>query len=226
MSGSFWPTNFEKWAEAIKNLATGAAFVFAGAWAYWHFRLRRERYPSAELKHEILVESLSDGKNWLRLHLKVENTGQVLLRLVDGIVRVQQLRPWPNYLTEKLKSGGDPFYEGGHEYPWPLLEEYGFAQDAFELEPNETDEFHFDFFLGSETESVLIYTYLSNRKKRGLMSLLPWAGNRFQKAIGWQRVTVYDVEKGKQATMQTSPIPVEDKQTGPKPRPGPPPDEQ
>ena len=68
------------------------------------------------------------------------------------------------------------------EIEWPLLGEVDLSgeEQKCEIEPGEKEEFDFDFVIGSEIESVVIYSYLKNRKKG-------------RKQIGWNKTTIYDI---------------------------------
>ncbi len=177
------------------DLATIAAIVVGGIWAYLLFIRRRQKYPRAALTHHIVHRRIShdelpDDKVLLRVGLVIENPGEVLLSLISGETRVQQVEPWPKWFLEKVKNGEDPVEEGQTEVNWPYAGEPGerllqFEKKEREVEPGEKDEIHFDFVLTAECEAVLVYTYIQNQAKLG------W--RRKGRDIGWGVTSLYDL---------------------------------
>jgi len=55
---------------------------------------------------------------------------------------------------------------------------------GFEIEPGESEEFHFDFTIHQSVSRVLVYSYLENATKRR---------RRKKQKIGWQLSTVYEI---------------------------------
>lgn len=184
------PNTFKEWAETIQHVAPVVATIVAALWALWHFCLRRQRWPRANIMHSVLEDSLPQGNRLLRVTLTVSNIGEVLLRLKDGLIRIQQMRPWPIHLLESEVDLSEKLCPEEMEYPWPQLVERYFNQQGFELEPNETEKFYFDFFLKPDIRSVIIYSYVGNPSKKWRS----WHRLSRRKQIGWQETTVYELQ--------------------------------
>lgn len=112
------------------DLATITAIVVGGIWAYLLFVRRRQKYPRAALTHHIVHRRIShdelpDDKVLLRVGLVIENPGEVLLSLISGETRVQQIEPWPEWFLEKVKNGEDPVEKEQTEVNWPYAAEPG-----------------------------------------------------------------------------------------------------
>jgi hypothetical protein len=114
--------------------------------------------------------------------LTVFNKGEVLLTLVEGFTRVQQMTPWPQDFLEAVSEEEDPIEDDRTEVNWPLIEERRFVFEIGEreVEPQEQDEFYFDFVIDAKVQTIVVYTYLKNQVKRG-------------REIGWGITSVYDL---------------------------------
>ena len=55
-----------------------------------------------------------------------------------------------------------------------------FAKDECEIEPGESQDIQFDFILGDHVQTVLVYSYLLNERKR-------------QRKLSWDSTTLYDL---------------------------------
>ena len=157
--------------------------VVAGVWTYLGSVARREKCPQVKVTHNVMHRAMPEGKTLLRVTVDVANQGNVLLGNVSGFVRVQQMVPWDTAVLQKLKDGGDPVDPGQTEVVWPLLAERPLTlPDAtFEIEPRETDQFHIDFVLDCEIQTVAVYSRVENEKKRG-------------RKMGWNATSVYDLD--------------------------------
>ena len=159
-----------------------AAIIFGGYWSYTLFIKKRQKYPRACISHKLDQHSITDGKKLLHLTLNVQNCGEVLLSLIGGEVRVLQMLPVNQDLKNKVYSGNIPCLKGYKEISWPLLDEFVFDWSEFkrEIEPNESDEYHYDFVVDSDVNTVQIYSHLSNEKK-------------LRRDIGWNCTTIHNL---------------------------------
>jgi hypothetical protein len=179
-----------EWLEAVKGFAevweailTGLAIVVGGIWTYLLVVRKREVIPRAEVTHEIIQQPLAGGRRLLHVFTRVSNCSQVLLTLVSGVCRVQQVLPVPEEFAKAIELGKDPVPLGESEFAWPLLSERDFQwQDCpRELEPDEIDEILCDFVIDADAKVVEVYTYLKNKKKK-------------RREIGWHLTTFYDLQ--------------------------------
>lgn len=170
--------------QTIQAILTIVAILVGGFWTYLLFVKKRQKYPAANTSHCVSNRPIIDGKVLLRVVTNISNDGNVLLSLESGLIRVQQVRPVSEELAESL-NGEKYFEEAQTEISWPLLEErpFSFKKKEREIEPGETDEFCFDFILAEEVETILIYTYYKNKKRK-------------RREIGWNMSSFYNLSQG------------------------------
>jgi len=181
---TFWPQNLGEWAEVAGPGITALALVIAGLWTYILFVRKRQKYPRAKFTHKIIHRSVGIDRDLLRVTVNIGNSGDVLLRFVSGEVRVSQVLPLASELEESLRDGEDPVNtdEGETQVAWSSLgtREKSWKAHEFEIEPEETDEVHFDFILDHTIQTVEIYSYFKNKKK-------------YWREIGWDLTTIHDI---------------------------------
>lgn len=169
--------------SSFSSALTGLGILAAGFWAAWHFMMRRERYPKAELQHDTEFWDISGAERVLRIKLRIANKSNVILRINKGCTYVSQLLPTPQQEVDDFKTQvckADACYEQcrgleNHtqdmvksyippdEVQWPLLSAK-YHSDR-EVEPQESDEICMDVILGRNVERVLIYSFIDNSKK-------------------------------------------------------------
>lgn len=168
--------------NTIQSLVIIAAIVVAGLWTYVLFIRTRQKFPRADVSHLIEHRAISNNSLHVRITIRIANRGDVLLSLVSGQIRLQQILPPPAEVLNVIQQGGDPVGEGDTEIQWPLLHERELIKKGndIEIEPNEDDEITCDFVIDSNLQTIQVYTYLKNETKR-------------KREIGWSRTTVYDL---------------------------------
>ena len=168
--------------RAFQSLFTVGAIVAGGIWTYMIFVKRRQRYPRANITQQIRHFPLPNNKVLLRATVRICNEGEILLSLVSGFSRVQQMIPCSDDLCEVLKERDDSNEQCEPEAEWPLLSErkLKFEKGEREVEPGETDELHFDFVIDSDVQVIVVYSYLKNAEKR-------------RREIGWNATSIYDL---------------------------------
>lgn len=166
-------------AETAQAAITTAAIIAGGIWSYFRFVKNRLFYPRAELKHEIVQKNLVEGKSLLRITLAVFNNGDVLLPISSVWTRVHQIKPVTGKILEDLTNNQDPAMAEEAEITWPEIgiRQIEYTSDA-EIEPGESESFHFDFVIDSTVKSVQIYSFFSNVRKEN---------------AGWPLTTIIDV---------------------------------
>ena len=117
----------------------------------------------------------------LHVCVTVTNTGDVILRLISCLTRVQQILPLEGDLLDLINAGQDPVKKGT-EVLWPEIKSIE-SSCKMEIEPGESDEIHYDFILNDEVRLIEIYSYFKNIKKR-------WRSRN----IGWNLTTIYDLK--------------------------------
>lgn len=180
-------------AEAIQAFTTSIAIIIGGYWSYKLFVQKRQRYPRANISHLITHIPIDSNKMLMRVVVTIANKGDVLLVLNCGETRIQQVMPVPENIVEAIQQGYDPVEEGETEILWPLLERRvnNWVRGTFEIEPNETDELHYDFIIDRAVEAIIVYSYFRNTTKYGrIMRLL-----RQHHEVGWSITTTYQLER-------------------------------
>jgi hypothetical protein len=170
-------------SEVLKNYATIVAFIIGGIWVYITFIRKREKYPRANVIHRVIHKNIDDKRILLKVMIDIHNTGGTMMHLNRRLVRIQRMVPWPIEALKPVCLKKERTEEQESEIQWPLLGEVDLSgkEQRCEIEPGEKEEFDFDFVIDSKIKSVVIYSYLKNRKKG-------------RKEIGWNKTSIYDIK--------------------------------
>ncbi|MCK5603913.1 hypothetical protein KAR91_18645 [Candidatus Pacearchaeota archaeon] len=166
----------------LESIVKVAAVLVAGCWTYMLFIRRRQKFPRAIIKHKIEQFKLTNNKILVHLVVEIENKGDVLLALTGGEVRVLRIIPVSQEIKKGIKKGTVPLVEGYHEVDWPSIKRYQFdwIESIREIEPSEVDQYHYDFILDNDVETIQVYSHFDNRKKK-------------KKDIGWNCTTFHNI---------------------------------
>jgi len=156
-------------ASTLQSVATIVALL-VGAW--WVLR-RRRTYPRANFKHIVSHVPLNDDTYLVRLTVTVENIGDVLLRLEESLVGIQQVIPVPEHLRPAL-------LDKKPEIEWPFIDARRRNRGGSEIESGESAAFDFELFVPRTIRFVVIYSYFRNITK--------------PKAQGWNTSTLYELQ--------------------------------
>lgn len=215
-------TEFKELSEAISAFLTSLAIIVGGYWSYRLFVQRRQKYPRASISHYISHTYIGGEKLLLRVHMQIANKGDVLLEIVEGDLRVHQMLPVPGYIQEIIDEGKDPVPYKEWEIPWPLVgrRTCSWQRGKFEIEPNESDELHFDFVVDAEIRSVIVYSHFLNSRKQ-IRLLWNW---KLGRNVGWGLTTTYDISPSQEESVSENKdkkpqIPSDHRQQEPKPVP-------
>jgi hypothetical protein len=172
--------------SAMESIAKSVALIVAGWWTWQTYVRKRVRFPGAKVEH--LINHWEDAEHrFLRVTLRMTNTGNVMIPITEGFTWIQQMTPLPEPLHGTILAGGNPLQAHTTEFGWTLIGERQLQDEGiYEIEPGETDEFHFDFMIPKSVLRVLIYSHLQNQKKRGLFG---------GKEIGWNLSTICEIRK-------------------------------
>lgn len=155
-----------QWAQVAENIATVIAIFVGGAWVYLTFVRQRLAYPRVSI--ELAIQEVWLAPYWLlRVELRLQNSGQVILRSKRADLRLRQIVPVPKETEDLLAKGCDPVPLGRTGIEWPVLaqREWNWAKDEFEVEPGEDDLLCADFAVYEPTRVVELYFFLANPKK-------------------------------------------------------------
>ena len=101
----------------------------------------------------------------------------------NGLFRLQQIGPASDNEVESLYAQVFVDKEHNH-FQWPTLDEIvlNWDQGRLTVEPGESQPETYEFIVGSDVKSVVIYTYFYNPRL-----------SKFSQAPGWGRATIYDI---------------------------------
>jgi hypothetical protein len=128
LANNFW--------EGLQAFLTCAAIVVGGIW----FLSARRHYPRADVDHEIWSWKTERDEKLVRLVIKVEKRGEVLLQLGRTVVTLHQVLPVSGELStqipaiksappgEKVALEWRPYYEQVTDW-----EQFGSAQTRVRL---------------------------------------------------------------------------------------------
>jgi hypothetical protein len=173
--------NYKDAISALESLATIAALIIGAIWTWKAFIRNRLKFPSATIEH-LITSWRDEDKIFLRVTVRITNTGSVLIQLAEGKTWIEKLTPLPSKVKSAASADKSPVESGKHEIDWSLLGKYELTtKDHIEIEPKERDELHFDFVVATHVTRILVYTHLKNRVKRG------------RKKIGWNLSSIYAI---------------------------------
>jgi hypothetical protein len=171
-------TTIKDIVSILQSLFTIGAIILGG----WLFVVRRKRYPRLKISHAICDKRISDDRTLIRVEVNIHNSGEVLARIKDVDVWVQQVVPCAE-LFEELRGKDFAHEDNESEYGWKVLCEKKLADvSERQIEPGEEDDLYFDFIVTNEVKSILVNTHIKNLAEK-------------TKNIGWNKSTVYDLTK-------------------------------
>jgi len=159
------------------------AIGVGGTWTYLLFIKGRGRYPRASFTHKISRRPMGNGQVLLRLRVRIDNTGPVVMNFRSAIFRIQQVLPLTDEIGQELSERGDLVKDARLEVNWPLVAERSreWRAGEMQIEPGESDEVACDFFIGDQLQTVEVYSYFANEVKP-------------DQGIGWGVTTIYDFD--------------------------------
>lgn len=171
-------------AETIQAFVTSLGLLAAGLWSYLLFVKRRQRFPRAELRHEVALIRPSPTHTILHVKATLRNVGDVLIRVVSARVHVGRVLPLTEEATTKLQEGCDLVSAGESDVRWPTVgsRECPWTENPCEIEPGESDDFHIDIPLETGGSILEVYSYFQNEAKKG-------------RNIGWRYTSFFHLDK-------------------------------
>jgi hypothetical protein len=156
--------DFKSLISILESIAKIVALAAAGWWTFVLFVQKREKHPRARTTHSLIVHGKIGGHALLRVSVKLENLGNVLIKLRSGRVSIQAIRPLPDAWKAAVLEGETIPRIEGREFEWPDIEEFPleWGNDGYRIEPLESEEFHFDLKIADTIEVVQVYSYFKN----------------------------------------------------------------
>lgn len=169
----------------IQSIIVSIGVLVGGYWTYWLFIKNRQKYPRANIIHIISHKTLDDGQAFLRVMTEIHNSGNVLISLVSGKTRLQQVLPMSDDMKKHINDYKINDKNEKNEIEWPEIceKEIKWDKGKCEIEPGEKDQMCYDFIIDPDVETISIYSYFQNIEKK-------------TKNMGWGITTIYNIKKG------------------------------
>ena len=195
-----------EWLAIIGALATTAAVVGGGLFAWRNTQIFRAKAPHVVITHEISHRPVGTQYVHIFVTAVLHNSSRVHIEFLDGFVALRQVSPVADGDIERLYQQVFVAQEQGR-FQWFDLDllRHHWDQDSLLVEPGETETEIFDLVVRRDVESVAITTYFYNSRvvvqvqdngelsevRRRRRKLCPW--RRVRGPLGWGRTTVYDI---------------------------------
>ncbi len=166
----------------FKNIAETIHFIFlslAIIGAAWWFAYRGESYARANLDHELVFVNIENQKVWGLLTLKIENTGNKIIRLKDVFIKIEQILPMSDEIKFQVENGWDLINKDETRVNWSNIIETEIPSSDF-IRPGEEAEIYYEFELPIITKKIRLYTFVNNKK----------GDNN-----GWYKISILDIHK-------------------------------
>jgi hypothetical protein len=173
-------------AGTIQSYVTIVAIVIGAAWTYRLFVENRQQAPHLNISHAVVSKHLTNNVVWVHLTVYIENTGDNLVSLREGDIRLQQILPLHASLLGPLARGEDLVEKPEDLISWPPLCRYLPKLDL-DIEPKEKDILEYDFLVPRSLRTIRLYSYFKNeRYSYGTHEL------------GWHSSTIYEIQVEKE----------------------------
>jgi hypothetical protein len=197
-------------SDVAANVATIAALLVGAFWAYWAFVRERTRWPRAEVSLLISDRDLTEEQALLQVKVLVHNLGGLRITARELRLDVHQVLPLAEGVLGKVERD-ELVPEKETEAEWPLLSngfrvlEWGGEGQGRcpEIEPGESEEFCFDLVVPRSIETVHVYAYLRNAKRRRRREL-GWSATAFHELLGKTEARVENDREPKTAIRSRS----------------------
>lgn len=170
----------DKIFNIIQKIVSITAIIIGGIWTYNLFILHREAYPKADVSYQIEQRKLSNEYTLIQVFIKVENSGNTVLRLIKGDVRLLDIS-FPNESIEKdLKQFGKPALRKESTFHWETIQfvKIDWPKGKIEIEPSESDQLDFEFIIPSHYKFIKIYSWFTNLKKTVEGETIGWTASK------------------------------------------------
>jgi hypothetical protein len=169
-------TKAKNWASLIQSIVTILAIIAAGIWFFW----RGEASPKANIVHEVVHRQITDKWIWLHISTIISNVGKSSLEINSGIIRVQQILPLDQIISEKIKRNESPIDQEAMIVLWPQIGDTYSPKINMKIEPSENDRVKCEFIIPSYVRTIKIYSYFKKAE---------------DSTVGWSTATIYDFNK-------------------------------
>lgn len=132
------------------------------------------------MSHSVQDRRVTDDDLLVRIVIRLENTGSVLLPVEHLRCEISQVNPPAPEALDRLKKR--EFITGEHLADLGCIRCYEEKREKgkVRIEPGEADAFPFDFVVPADITTISIYSYIGNSRER-------------KKEIGWDLTAFYDL---------------------------------
>lgn len=162
------------------NVATVIALGVGGWWTYSRFFKNRTGKPKAAISHSAEDRRLTDTDVLVRVVIRLENTGTVLLPIERLRCEISQVDPPAPATLERLMERKLINKENLADLGCIRCYEEDRTEGDVRIEPGEADIFPFEFVVSSEISTISIYAHIGNSAEK-------------KKEIGWELTAFYDL---------------------------------
>ena len=170
--------------ESIESVVTILAIVLGGAYAIFKLGVFRDLKPHLTITQTVSHRLIGSKYVHLAVTVSMHNSSKVGIELRHALFRAQLISPLIDEEVERMYEETFSDVEDERIW-WPTLEEIDKSWNDGELivEPNETHSETYEFIVGVETKTVMIYAYFHNPRYESGSNV----------AEGWDATTVYDM---------------------------------
>lgn len=165
----------EFWKGIAEIAQSVAVFAVAAGGALLYLR-RRQRFPRARMTHQILHKQICNEQVLVLVVVTIANLGEVIIHLKKGFTRIRQVTPG----AAEFLAECEPEKLRGCDLGWLMIDEKHADLSHVEIEPNEDQDFCFEFIVPSRAETISIYSHFENQKKT-------------TREIGWNKTSWYEL---------------------------------
>jgi len=191
----------------VQVILSSVAIIVGGWWVYRNVVLKRERMPRAAITHDVTANKLTDRKTFVHVVVAITNTGDVLLRLKNCLIIVQQVLPLLPEVASIIQDDKNLIEEitrympeearatWSTEVPWPKVDRHylEWNKGEKEIEPGNMAQLRFDFVLDSEIEVIRIYTFFENVVRPRLVRHRWVFWRRKKIPVGWDFASLHEI---------------------------------
>ena len=173
-------------ATVVASIVTAIAILLGGFYAVFKLRVFRDLKPHLTITQRVSHRSIGTKYVHVAVTASLHNSSKVAIAIRRSFSRLQTISPLADADIEQLYY--DAFSDDDDvSIWWPTLEEIEHPWDEGELivEPSESHSETYEFIIGADIETILVYTYFYN----------PGYETDGNVAEGWHTTTVYDIKQ-------------------------------
>jgi len=161
--------------SSIQSLFTIAAILIGGIW----FIFSDQGSRKVNVSHSVSTYVISDKWRWVGTKIRVENAGNIAIKIEDGTVWLQKILPVPVSVQDLIDNDKALIPDGEREVQWGVIGDIRKDSLSVTILPGEVDELEYDFIVPTTTKVVKLYSHFSKSNNPD---------------IGWQHTSVIDLQ--------------------------------